>query len=299
VPAQAPGPPPEQETEATAVAATAAVEVVETRTVLKGHVAKTLVRYEGELRGQSLELEQLVRCTVLLLDVSSQVTIHKCVDCVFVIGPVDGSVFLIDSQRCSLSAACRQLRTRGCVACDVFTHTLGPVIESSSRMRFERWNVAYPGQASQFAKAKLDAGVSNWASVYDFTAKETEAGAPGASGEGGAATGAGTVRAQGQEERADSEAHWARMPADAFSNLEIHFEGAGAARLGGGAPHNAAAALLTPEHAAAQPRVLRLDVPATSAYATAERVPIGKRLIDGKWMLVYEEEDMRAPNKGM
>jgi hypothetical protein len=206
---------------------------------------------------------------VLLLDVSSQVTIDRCTNCTFVIGPCSGSIFLRDSENCSLSAVCRQLRTRACAKCDVFAHTLGAIVETSSHMRFERWNAAYPGQAAHFQKATLDVAQSNWADVYDFNKGDNSIAAP----------------------------HWSLLPSAAFSRLEVFFDGPGADRLLGAGvdqePRNAAAGLLTAELAASHARVMMLEPPAVSPFA-AERVAVGKRLIDGKWTLVYEDDEMAA-----
>jgi hypothetical protein len=180
---------------------------------------------------------------------------------------VGGSVFLRDSKSCTLSAPCRQLRTRGCSGCDLYVHTLGPVVETSTLIRFERYNVAYPGQAAHFKKASLDVGKSNWKDVYDFSKGDFSAyPAP----------------------------HWSLLPPAAFTRLEVKFESGkpGTSRLNAGEPENATLAILPPCHAAALARVLAVEPPATSKYA--ERQPIGKRLIDGKWTLIYDEEEMAA-----
>ncbi|KAJ1633132.1 tubulin binding cofactor C-like domain-containing protein, partial [Pavlovales sp. CCMP2436] len=140
----------------------------ETRTSFKFFRDATLVRYDGELNKANVELEDLNNCEVLLLDVTSQVTIDRCKDCRILIGPTDGSVFIRDSTSCMISLACHQLRTRATTHCDLFVHTLGPIVETSSGIRFERWNVWYPGQARHFANAKLDPLVNNWNDVYDF-----------------------------------------------------------------------------------------------------------------------------------
>ena len=237
----------------------------ETRTSLKGATGTQLVRYAGELNGATVELEDLTGCTVLLLDTSSQVTIDRCVDCVFLFGPVGGSVFLRDSVRCALSAPCRQLRTRACADCDLFVHTLGPIVETSTRVRFARYNLSYPGQPAHFAKAKLDPAMSNWADVYDFSKADDAVPQP----------------------------HWELLADGDFARMEVRFDGAAAAKRFGNEPAcNAAAELLPPALAAAPARVLPLSPPGASPFA--ERQPIGKRLVDGKWMLIYDEDDMAA-----
>jgi len=243
-------------------------EAEETRTTFKRFQGALFARFSGELNGATVELEGLRECTVLLLDWTSQVTIDKCVGCTFVLGPVSGSVFLRDSSGCTLSAPCRQLRTRGCEACDLFVHTLGPVVETSAGIRFERYNVSYPGQAAHFKRAGLDVAKNNWAEVYDFNKGDISIGA-------------------GKE-------HWSLLPPAAFARLEVQFEAGmlGTSRLNAGAPENATLALLPADHAAAPARVLTVEPPVQSKFA--ERQPIGKRLIEGKWELIYDEEEMTA-----
>jgi hypothetical protein len=236
----------------------------ETRTSFKWFNDATLVRYDGELNGSAVELEDLNNCEVILLDVASQVTIDRCTNCHFLIAPTNGSVFIRDCTSCMFTVACRQLRTRACNHCDIFLHTLGPIVETSSRVRFERWNVWYPGQAKHFARAKLDPAVNNWADVYDFNEGDAAYELP----------------------------HWSLMPPEDFLRWEVRLVGPHAARLGGEAVENPTEADMPADYLDAELEETELEPPEMSPFA--ERTPIGKRLIDGKWTLIYDEDEMDA-----
>ena len=108
-------------------------------------------------------------CTIYLLDYTAQITADDCVNCKIVVGPVDGSAFFRDCKGCTISVACRQLRTRDCHDMEfrVFCATQ-PSIETSTGLRFGCWQAAWPGLSAQFKAAKLDPTRNTFAKVFDF-----------------------------------------------------------------------------------------------------------------------------------
>lgn len=134
-----------------------------------GRRSERIVISPGEVNGGTVSLEFLDSCDVLVLDWSSQVTVDACTSCRLLFGPVDGSVMLRECVGLHVSAVCRQLRCRDCDTCELRLFTLGPIIESSQRMTFGRWNVAYPKLASHFAAASINPRMENkWSEVHDF-----------------------------------------------------------------------------------------------------------------------------------
>ena len=132
-----------------------------------------LVLREGEVRGQSCELSELRECTVLVLDWSAQVTLDDCHDCQVLIGPVDGSLFVRNSSKLRVTAACRQLRLRDCVDCTLSLFAHSAAIEACDRIVFGAWNGAYAGLSAHFAAAKLEPGGRNrYDRVHDFNADD-------------------------------------------------------------------------------------------------------------------------------
>ena len=111
---------------------------------------------------------------VYILDHSAQITIDYCNRCRFVIGPVDGPLFIRNCVGCTVSVACRQLRTRECVDSDFFLYcaTKSPIIESSHTLRFHSFNVSYPLLRDHFTAAKLDPKVNHNDLIYNFTAAD-------------------------------------------------------------------------------------------------------------------------------
>ena len=128
---------------------------------------------EGEVRGQSCELSELRECTVLVLDWSAQVTLDDCHDCQVLSGPVDGSLFVRNSSKLRVTAACRQLRLRDCADCTLSLFAHSAAIEACDRIVFGAWNGAYAGLAAHFAAAKLEPGGRNrYDRVHDFNADD-------------------------------------------------------------------------------------------------------------------------------
>lgn len=112
--------------------------------------------------------------SVYILDHSAQITIDYCNRCRFVIGPVDGPLFIRNCVGCTVTVACRQLRTRECVDSDFFLYcaTKSPIIESSHTLRFHPFNVSYALMRDHFTAAKLDPAVNHNDLIYDFTAAD-------------------------------------------------------------------------------------------------------------------------------
>jgi len=106
-------------------------------------------------------------------DFSDSVTVDNCVNCRFIFVPIQSSIFLRNCKGCKCIIACQQFRTRDCEDSDIFLYSLtGPIIESSTRLRFACFQLYYPALAEQFAKAKLDVISNIWSAVYDFTPGE-------------------------------------------------------------------------------------------------------------------------------
>ena len=138
-----------------------------------GRRDEKLVVTPGMLNGGPVELLELENCEVLILDWSNQVVMESCRKCKVLAGPCDGSLMMRSCEEVTLHAVCRQLRCRECTDCTLRLFTLGPIIESSSRIKFHPWDAAYPRLTSHFAAAKLDPTTANkWAEVHDFNDPE-------------------------------------------------------------------------------------------------------------------------------
>ena len=67
---------------------------------------ETLVKKPGDLEGSMFKINDLKNCNVFIFDHTSQMTIDRCEDCIFVIGPVKNAIFIRDSKRCQFTVAC-------------------------------------------------------------------------------------------------------------------------------------------------------------------------------------------------
>nr|CCC95523.1 unnamed protein product [Trypanosoma congolense IL3000] len=77
------------------------------------------------------------RGKTLFITPSKAVFLRACEDCVIMIPPVAGSVFVSDCSKCKIYVACHQLRLKCCTELDVYVSCAStPIIECCSGMRF-------------------------------------------------------------------------------------------------------------------------------------------------------------------
>lgn len=131
---------------------------------------RTVVRVPGSINGQQFMIRNCTNCVIFLLDHMATITIDKCVDCQFILGPVKGSLFLRNCKDCRCLCPCQQFRTRDCSKTDVFLFCqTQPIIEASFRMRFGCYQFHYEGLDKQFKNAGLEVMNNTWDTIYDFT----------------------------------------------------------------------------------------------------------------------------------
>merc|ERR1711865_24679 len=136
----------------------------------KNRTDEKLVRGPGELKGMSFDLDSLVDCEVLLLDVVGQVLADDLVRCHVFIGACTHDIFLRNCRDCTFTIAGKQLRTRDCTDCVLYTYSMTrPVVELSSGLRFRNFNGAYPRLGAHFRRAKLDPDINKWGTIHDFS----------------------------------------------------------------------------------------------------------------------------------
>ena len=90
-----------------------------------------------------------------------------------VIGPVSGSVFLIELTDCIVSVAAKQIRLRDCQRCELRVFCPNKerlIIETSDSLTIGAWDVEYPELGAQCASSGFSLGGPNyWNMVYDFS----------------------------------------------------------------------------------------------------------------------------------
>ncbi|CAK8686444.1 unnamed protein product [Clavelina lepadiformis] len=138
--------------------------------IIDGAVDETIIRKPGTINGQQFVVQNCKNSKIYLLDHVATITVDDCTGCLFVIGAVKSSIFLRDCQDCKCIVACQQFRTRDCQKVDVFLScTTQPIMESSARMRFGCYQLAYQGLLEQFQQAMLSVYNNNWSNIHDFT----------------------------------------------------------------------------------------------------------------------------------
>lgn len=135
---------------------------------------ETLTKVPGEVKGQPFNLADLTDCTVRVCDHCDMVQMDRLTGCRVFIAASSESVFLRNCRDCVFYIACKQLRTRDCVDCEVHLYAkTDPIVEKSHRMAFAPFDAACPRLDSLFASASLPVSVNHWSRVYDFSADDT------------------------------------------------------------------------------------------------------------------------------
>jgi len=129
-----------------------------------------LTKEPGQINGLDFRIKDLNDCIVYLFDHTAVITIDRCTNTKFFIGPVKGSIFIRDCTDCEISVACSQFRSRNLYDSDVYLYAQNqPIIESSQGLRFAPYNLAYPFLDKHAIAAGLSKDDNKWDMVYDFT----------------------------------------------------------------------------------------------------------------------------------
>ena len=129
----------------------------------------TLEKRPGSVSGQPFNIAKCNNCVITVLDHCDQVQIDDVTNSKIFIGASSESIFIRDCKDCTLTIACKQLRTRDCSNCTIYLYCkTEPIIESSSGMKFAPFNGAYPGHDKAMKDANLNANHNLWHAVYDF-----------------------------------------------------------------------------------------------------------------------------------
>lgn len=145
--------------------------------MVKGKKGEKILREPGSLMGYDFVIDGCEGCEFRLLDNTSQVQVDECKDCKILIGPVGGSVFVRNCERCVIFTACQQLRTRECIDCDILLIIPGtPIIEMSKNLRFGPLPMdLYPEFQAQLPKPLIDKK-NEWHKIYDFSPNDPPGG---------------------------------------------------------------------------------------------------------------------------
>ena len=130
------------------------------------------------------KINDLKNCVVLILDHTSQMTIDRCEDCTFILGPIKNSIFVRDSQNCQITVSCGQFRCRTLFDSSIKLYCpQEPVVESSSGLTLSPYNLKW-SQLEEFSQAAELIGeftdeegathqkINHWKEVHDFTPAE-------------------------------------------------------------------------------------------------------------------------------
>ena len=112
--------------------------------MFKDKKGQRLVKLSGEINGIDFVIKDIDNCTIMLLDHSAQITIDRCQNTKFFIGPIKGSIFIRDCHNCEFTVSCSQFRCRKLTKSQIWLYTPNePIVESSSELVFAPYNFKY------------------------------------------------------------------------------------------------------------------------------------------------------------
>jgi len=129
-----------------------------------------VVKKPGDVDGVQFLVEDCTNSHVILVDMVGPIAMDNCKGCTVVVGPSDSSVFIRDCSDCDIIVGCQQLRLRDCRNVRILLHSqTGPIIESSSGIKFGCYSYDYFGIGKHFKEHNFCVLKNLWYSVYDFT----------------------------------------------------------------------------------------------------------------------------------
>ena len=90
--------------------------------IFKNRTNELLIKEPGHINGIEFRMKELHDCIVHLFDHTAVITIDKCTNTKFFIGPVKGSIFIRDCTDCEISVACSQFRSRNVYDSAIFLY---------------------------------------------------------------------------------------------------------------------------------------------------------------------------------
>lgn len=104
-----------------------------------------LIKKPGDIDGLQFMIKDLENCSVFLMDHSAQITVDRCKNTKFFIGPIKASIFFRDCSDCEITVTTCQFRCRDLIDSTVYVYSPNePIIESSSNLVFAPYNLKYP-----------------------------------------------------------------------------------------------------------------------------------------------------------
>lgn len=135
---------------------------------LSERLDETLLRRPGSLGGESVKLEDLQGCLVLLCDHVGEAIVDCCSGCRVLVGACAGATCVRDCEDCTIWVASAEFRARNCRRCTFYLHTQQEVvIEESTDLRIAPLSAEYPGHGRHLREASLDPQANRWARVRE------------------------------------------------------------------------------------------------------------------------------------
>ena len=130
---------------------------------------ETLIMREDDVTNKDVALSNLSNCTVKLFGSPGALHMDRLTNCSVLVGPVSGSVFADECNKCTFALACQQLRIHNTYESDFYIHvTSRAIIEDCRNVRFAPFNWTYAELDKHFVTSGLNREVNNWDLVDDF-----------------------------------------------------------------------------------------------------------------------------------
>uniref|UniRef100_A0A8C9HDB8 C-CAP/cofactor C-like domain-containing protein n=1 Tax=Piliocolobus tephrosceles TaxID=591936 RepID=A0A8C9HDB8_9PRIM len=128
-----------------------------------------IIRCIGEIKCSSLLLSNLDNCEVIILDVLSSVLIKQIKNCTICVPAIESSLLIYNCQDCNILTNSQQVRIHDTSNTKFYINSMSsPIIESSDKLVFSRYNLNYDGLSEILKKIHIDENSNTWSQILDF-----------------------------------------------------------------------------------------------------------------------------------
>lgn len=139
---------------------------------LSKRTSEIIVRKQGSLSQQQVNLEELCNCEVYICDPPGQVFVDACKNCLVVLTAFDGPACFRDCENCTFWVAAQQVRVKDCKSCVFYIYAkTPPTMVNSMEISVAPWCASFLNCRQHFESAGFDVQRNFWKSFFDFSGK--------------------------------------------------------------------------------------------------------------------------------
>jgi len=121
------------------------------------------------IAANDFSLENLTNCKVYIMQVLRALRMNQLTECLVVMAPVNGSIFIENCNNCTFVIASQQLRIHTTQHTTFYVYSRShPIIEDSDKLWFSTYQIDYPKKETFLQECGFDQHPNMWDHVEDF-----------------------------------------------------------------------------------------------------------------------------------